>query len=192
MNKRYAAAVDAAMSELDKAAENNTIEATDAQVRTADAYVRLACEIRSGAYEDLLDENEGVEAVVDLEPAMGPEAFARLDPASFVDLAGCEPTSGGGTVCPVPGCEIEGSHLHKAWELAAAQGRLTAEAVAEWDGDTWLLFLHAHGIQQSEALDAVRARAEAAGWAKPWSLSALAGRPQLCEVLLDLAKERKA
>lgn len=126
-----------------------------------------------------------------------PPTFVRLDPASFVDLGTVDaptpfPASGGGTVCPVPGCEIDGSHLHKAWELAAAQGRLTPEAAAEWDGDAWLLFLQAHGIQQSEALDAVRARAESAGWSKPWSLAALAGRPQLCEVLLHLAEERKA
>jgi hypothetical protein len=208
---RYVAALDEAKHALERAVDSDTAHA---EVAAAHAAVALASEIRAGFEVGLRDD----EPVGDDDPDPEPGERAPLSdlpnlatlttfkPSSFVDMPTdppaqpravaprptdfTEPERGG--PCPVPGCTTDGSHLHRAWELAEAQGRLTPEAASEWDHDTWLLFIHAHGIQQSEALDAVRARAEAAGWTKPWSLASLAGRPQLCEVLLDLAQERKA
>ncbi len=94
------------------------------------------------------------------------------------------------TGCPMPGCTDQTSHVHPAWTLAEAQGRLTPEVAATWNAGVWRLFLGAHGISQWEAMTAVRERAKAAGWPLPWSLDSLAGRPQLAAVLLTMATNR--
>lgn len=128
-------------------------------------------------------------------PDMDDEGFAAFEALLADHRAPAPPATPderpeGTGPCPVPDCTTPGAHVHRPWELAEAQGRLTPEVAAEWSADTWRRFLTAYGVSQTEALHAVRQRAKKAGWSLPWSLGSIAGRPQLAEVLLTMAKSR--
>lgn len=156
------------------------LTARDVEEEAADVLVSLAG-LADLAGFDLLEVAARRWAEVRERPAAASPAAAETEvPAE---------TERPPTTCPVPGCSIEGAHVHPAWEAAEARGLLTPEHTATyWTGDDWRRYLQAHGVGVGSALVAVRQHAEGHGWPPPWSLDAVRRRPQLAEVLLNLAR----
>lgn len=129
------------------------------------------------------------DAELDLLHRAAPGLADRLAPGWLTSmdepLTTPAPTDG---PCPsVPGCTNTEPHSHKAWERLAARGDLTGEVAKAWSVPSWSAFLRAHDLTQVDAMHALREWAEARGEAAPSGLRSVQGRPDLAQVLLDLA-----